>query len=121
MRPTGWEHARAASCHSAFICGAIASSSAWGLQEQMSSSHQGYEDVLQMERESLQPCFMQEPQKYSCSQGGTATLAGQPGPPDCPLLCLLQALRLSCPAHGVALCAEKLRGCFTHTGRLYKS
>lgn len=100
MRPAGWERARAGSCHSAFICGAIASSSAQGLQEQTSSSHEGSEDVLQTERKSRQPCAMQEPQKYSCSQGGTAKLAGQPGPPDCPLLCLPQAPRLSRPAAG---------------------
>ena len=74
-----------------------------------------------MARKNLQPSFMQEPQKYSCSQGGKATLAGQPGPPDCPLLCLPQALWPSCPARGVAPCAEKLRERFTRTGRLYES
>lgn len=94
MRPTGWEHARAGRCQSAFVCGAIASSSARGLQEQTSSSHHGYEDVLQMARSRLPPCFMQEPQKRSCNHGGAAA-ASPLLPPAC---CGTQRRLCGCPA-----------------------
>lgn len=101
MRPAGWEHARAGSCHSAFICGAIASSSA-----QTSSSHPGSEDVSQMERRSLPP--LPQP-RWDGDVGRTARSSR-----------LSLALR---PAGSVALlpaprvppCATTRGGCFTHT------
>lgn len=87
MRPPGWS-----TPGQAVVIPHLSAEPPRGLPEQTSSSHHGYGDVLQMERKSLQPRFTQEPQKYSCGQGGTATWAEEPGAPDC-----LSAAVLPCP------------------------
>lgn len=87
----------AGGCHPKFIAELLPPAAA-GATQLTASSHWGHEEVFGVERKSLQPWFMQEPQKHSCSRAGVAMLAGQPGPPAAPC-CVATGHSLSCPAH----------------------